>query len=163
MAVLAGVFSCLPNVGMAFGSAVTEAAQSVGIRQGMAENAVWPLFFSAGFVVNCAYCLGLSVRNENLKGFISGEFLRNLCLAGIMALLWIASFYLYGMGAAKLGKWGVILAWPLFITLSIITGNLWGLWRGEWAGASNAARSALNRGFLLLLLAVGLIAAGNLN
>ena len=68
------------------------------------------------------------------------ETARNPGLSAAMAIMWIASFYLYGAGAAKLGRWGLIVGWPLFISLSIVMGNVWGLWRGEWRGAPVAAR-----------------------
>ena len=71
-----------------------------------------------------------------------------------MALMWIGSFYLYGAGAAKLGRWGAIAGWPLFISLSIVVGNLWGLWRGEWQGAPALSRRLLNQGLLVLIVAV---------
>jgi L-rhamnose-H+ transport protein len=71
-----------------------------------------------------------------------------------MALMWIGSFYLYGAGAAKLGHWGAVAGWPLFISLSIVMGNLWGLWRGEWQGAPAVARRRVNQGLLILIVAV---------
>ena len=78
-----------------------------------------------------------------------------------MAAMWIGSFYLYGAGAAKLGRWGVVVGWPLFISLSIVVGNLWGLWRGEWHGAPLAARRSLNFGLCVLLVAVVTVALSN--
>jgi len=74
-----------------------------------------------------------------------------------MSIIWIGSFYLYGMRAVNLGKWEIIIGWPLFITLSIIVGNIWGIWRGEWKGASVKARSLLNKGILILILAIVII------
>jgi hypothetical protein len=47
-----------------------------------------------------------------------------------------------------------ILGWPLFFSLAIIVGNLWGLWRGEWRTAEAAARRRLNLGLGVLILAV---------
>jgi len=76
--------------------------------------------------------------------------------------MWIVSFYLYGMGAAKLGKWGVVVGWPLFISLSIAVGNLWGILRGEWQDAPRSARILLYRGLFVLLIAVITIAGSNL-
>jgi L-rhamnose-H+ transport protein len=79
-----------------------------------------------------------------------------------MALMWIGSFYLYGAGSARLGRWGVVAGWPLFISLSIVVGNLWGLWRGEWQGAPTDSRRLLNHGLLVMLVAVVTVALSNL-
>ena len=78
-----------------------------------------------------------------------------------MAIMWIGSFYLYGMSAAMLGKWGVAVGWPLFISLSIVVGNLWGIWKGEWKGAAKSARSLLTRGLVILVVAVIVIGISN--
>jgi L-rhamnose-H+ transport protein len=161
VAILAGVLSCFPNVGMAFGTNVIEQAKASGVPVTFAGNAVWALFFTMGFIVNFGYCLFLMVSRGSLKDYFVPEKTRNLGLGALMAVMWIGSFYLYGMSAVKLGKWGVVVGWPLFITLSILVGNLWGIWKGEWKGASRSARSLLNRGLILLLVAVIIVAVSN--
>ena len=161
IAILAGVLSCLPNVGVAFGNNVTAAAGKLGVSQTSSGNTVWALLFTLGCVVNLAYCMYLMVTKKTLSQFWNPETLRNLGLSALMALMWIGSFYLYGAGATKLGRWGVVVAWPLFISLSIVTGNLWGLWRGEWQGAPAVARRLLNQGLLVLIVAVITVALSN--
>ena len=89
-----------------------------------------------GCVVNLIHCLYLMITKKTTSQYWNAETPRNLGLSAAMALMWIGSFYLYGAGAARLGRWGVIVGWPLFISLSIVTGNLWGLWRGEWTGCA---------------------------
>jgi len=101
------------------------------------------------------------VTRKTLGQYWNRETPRNLGLSALMAVMWIGSFYLYGAGAAKLGRWGVVVGWPLFISLSIIVGNLWGLWRGEWRGAPAAARRLLNQGLLVLIVAVITAALSN--
>ena len=161
IAILAGILSSLPNVGMAFGSSVIDEARASGISDTFAGNAVWALFFTIGFIVNFGYCLYLMISRKNLSSLSNAETKRNIGLGALMAIMWIGSFYLYGISAVKLGKWGIIVGWPLFISLSIVIGNLWGLWRGEWKGAPAPARSLLNRGLLVLLIAVITIAISN--
>ena len=153
IAVFAGALSCLPNVGMNYAGTLKAAAIKLGAAEGMAGNAAWALFFTAGFAVNAAYCLVLMFKGRNF-GALRLELGRNLGLIAAMGLMWIGSFYFYGMGAARLGKWGGILGWPLFISVAILVGNLWGLSRGEWTGAPTAARRRLNVGLGLLLVAV---------
>ncbi len=153
IAVFAGALSCLPNVGMNYAGNLKAAAVKLGASELMAGNAAWALFFTAGFVVNSAYCLVLMFKRGTFPA-LRLELGRNLGLIAGMGLMWIGSFYFYGMGAARMGRWGGILGWPLFISLAILVGNLWGLRRGEWTGAPAASRRRLNLGLWLLLAAV---------
>src|ERR1700730_9718969 len=161
IAILAGILSCLPNVGVAFGGNVTRTAEMLGVSQASSGNTVWALLFTLGSVVNLAYCVYLMVSKKTLGQYWNRETSRNLGWSALMALMWIGSFYLYGAGAGKLGWWGVVVGWPLFISLSIIVGNLWGLWRGEWRGAPASARRLLNLGLLVLIGAVIAVALSN--
>jgi len=158
IAVLAGALSCFPNVGMNYAVNLKAAAVQRGASEGMAANAVWALLFTAGGAVNLAYCLALMIRRGNFRQ-LANDLGRNAAWIAMMAAMWIGSFYLYGLGAGRMGEWGGILGWPLFISLAILVGNLWGLWRGEWRTASPQARTRLNLGLLVLLLAVAVFAA----
>jgi L-rhamnose-H+ transport protein len=153
IAISAGVLSCLTNVGMNYAGHLKAAAIKLGAAESMAGNAAWALFFTAGFVVNAGYCMALMFKRRNF-GELWLDLGRNLGLIAGMALIWIGSFYFYGMGAARMGRLGGVLGWPLFISLAIMVGNLWGLWRGEWIGAPAAAWRRLRVGLVLLLVAV---------
>jgi L-rhamnose-H+ transport protein len=155
IAIAAGALSCFPNVGMNYAGNLKTAAVKLGASEGMAGNAAWALLFTAGFVVNAVYCAARMLRRANAGSF-GQETVRNTALIAAMAALWIGSFYLYGLGAVRLGKWGGIIGWPLFISVAILVGNLWGLWRGEWAGARAEARKRLNLGLAVLIVAVAL-------
>lgn len=161
IAVLAGILSCLPNVGVAFGKNLMQTAAAHGVSASSSGNTVWALLFTMGCVANLAYCLYLMISKKTLGQYWNPETARNLGLSAAMALMWIGSFYLYGAGASRLGRLGVIAGWPLFISLSIVTGNLWGLWNGEWREASAPARRQLNLGLLVLIVAVVVIALSN--
>ncbi len=161
IAVVAGILSCLPNVGMAFAKNVTGAAQTMGVSQASSGNTVWALLFTLGSVANLAYCLYLMFSKNTFREYWNAEAPRNLILSALMALMWIGSFYLYGAGAARLGRWGLVAGWPLFISISIVTGNIWGLWRGEWQGAPASARRFLNLGLVILIVAVIVVALSN--
>jgi L-rhamnose-H+ transport protein len=162
IAVFAGILSCLPNVGMAFGGNVIAAAIQLGVSESFAGNAVWALFFTVGFIVNFGYCVFLMITRKTAKDYFNTSAAKNIGMGLIMAVLWIGSFYLYGMSAAQLGTWGVVVGWPLFISLSIIIGNLWGVWRGEWKDADPRARKRLNRGLIVLIVAVVITSISNI-
>jgi L-rhamnose-H+ transport protein len=161
IAVFAGILSCLPNVGMTFAGNVIHSAEALGVSPASSGNTVWALLFTLGCVANLAYCVYLMISKQTLGQYFNRETPRNLALSAAMSLMWIGSFYLYGAGAAKLGRWGAIAGWPLFISLSIVVGNLWGLWRGEWQGAPTLARRLLNQGLLVLIVAVITVALSN--
>jgi hypothetical protein len=122
---------------------------------------VWVLFFTAGGIVNCAYCLWLMVRRGAVREYFGTETARNLRLAALMSVLWIASFYLFGGGSGSLGSWGLVAGWPAFISLSIAIGVVLGLRRGEWEGAPQRAKAPRNLGLGVLLVAVVIIALSN--
>jgi L-rhamnose-H+ transport protein len=158
IAIAAGVLSCLPNVGVAFGKPLAETAKAHGASPAAAGNAVWVLLFTAGGILNCAYCARRIAIANSGRLWRGRGFWRNLALGALMAALWIGSFHLYGAGQRSMGEWGPVYGWPLFITLSIGVGVLWGLFRGEWAEASGLARRLRNGG-LLALFAANLILA----
>jgi L-rhamnose-H+ transport protein len=161
IAIAAGVLSCLPNVGVAFGSNVIHAATMLNVSAFSSGNTVWALLFTFGCVVNLTYCFYLMASRKTLRQYLSRATPRNLGLSALMAAMWIGSFYLYGAGATKLGHLGVVAGWPLFISLSIIVGNLWGLSRGEWKASPPPARRLLNHGLGILMIAIVTLALSN--
>ena len=161
IAIAAGALSSLPNIGMAFATPMIAIAQTRGASANLAGNAVWALFFTAGFAVNAGYCLYRIFRPRPQAVAADRSPASNVVFGALMGLLWIGSFYSYGAGAARLGPLGPVVGWPLFITVSICVGNLVGLMRGEWRGAPAAARKGLTGGLLTLIVAVILIAASS--
>ena len=161
IAILAGVLSCLPNVGVAFGANVIHAAAKLKVSASSSGDTVWALLFTSGCIVNLAYCFYLMVSRKTLHQYLGRATPRNLGLSATMAAMWIGSFYLYGAGATRLGHLGVVMGWPLFISLSILVGNVWGLSRGEWKGSPPKARRLLNQGLGILMVAIITLALSN--
>ena len=161
IAVAAGILSCLPNVGFSFGKSLVDSALNEGASNFMAGNAVWALFFTMGFIPNAIYTVYLLNKNKAFSLFKQSGG-KNIFLGFLMALMWIGSFYLYGISTIKLGTWGAIIGWPLFISLSIIIGNLWGIAKSEWKGASLLAKVKLRQGMTVILVAIIIIVICNL-
>jgi L-rhamnose-H+ transport protein len=159
IAIAAGALSSLPNIGMTFATGVIAAAEAHGVSTTLAGNVVWALFFTAGFTVNAGYCFYRMRRASGEKAVADSPRLNNIFWTAVMGLLWIGSFYGYGVGAVRLGPLGPAVGWPLFITCSICVGNGVGLMRGEWRHAPRAASKLLTGGLLVLIAAVAVIAA----
>lgn len=160
VAIASGALSCLPNIGLTFGVNTLRTARDLGASSGAAANAVWLIFFTCGGIVNILYCLGMVARHKNLSIFFARDRLANWLWALAMGIMWIGSFYLYGIGVARLGAGGSTMGWPILIALSIGVGVLGGLARGEWKGAPSVAKNLLWQGLALLLLAVFIIPFG---
>lgn len=161
IAIAAGLLCCLPNIGMSFGRSTLEAAKNVGASESTAGDAVWCTFFTAGGLVNLGYCGSRMLRNGSFKALVGPRSSRNWSLGAGMALLWIGSFYLYGLGASELGAWGPVIGWPVLISVSIGVGVFWGLRNGEWANAPSSATRLLSGGLFLVLIAVLTLAISN--
>jgi len=162
LAIIAGFTSCLPNIGASFSTEITNLAIKSGVNSVLAGNVVWSLFFSMGATVNAGYCLYLINKNKSGKAFFNEFKTTNWLLILGMSVMWMGSFYFYGFGSSMLGKLGLIIGWPLLVSLSIVIGNLWGMYRGEWKGANASARKLLNIGLLVLVLSIIIIAMSNI-
>ncbi|HBL77404.1 MAG: hypothetical protein A2W90_21455 [Bacteroidetes bacterium GWF2_42_66] len=162
LAIIAGFTSCLPNIGAAFSKDITAIALQSGVNSVLAGNVVWSLFFTMGALVNMGYCLYLVSRKSTGKSFVNEYKIQNWLLILAMSAMWIGSFYLYGFGSTLLGSLGLVVGWPLLVSLSIVVGNVWGIYRGEWKGASAQSRRLINAGLIILIAAVVVTAMSNL-
>jgi len=157
----AGILCSFPNIGFSFGSGIVDRAVNSGVPVSLAGNAIWALFFTLGSTINIGYCIFLIIRKKSMGQFKANMSFRNIQWGLIMAVLWIVSFYIYGVSTAKLGNLGNVIGWPLFMSISIIAGNMWGVWKGEWKGATAQSKRHLRLGILVLIIAIVVIASGN--
>jgi len=156
-----GVFSAMLNFSFVFGKELRESSLAAGARPTMASNLIWALALSAGFLANAAYCCHLLRKNHSWSLFSARDAGGKYWLGAIlMGLVWFSGIVVYGIGAAKLGAWGAILGWPLFMAMIIIAGNLWGAATGEWAGASRRSYTYSWAGIIALVLAICAISRG---
>jgi len=155
-----GILSCLPNIGLTYGTGTLQSARNLGASPALAGNAVWCLFFTFGALVNVLYCGWLMLRNKNLQKLFDVRCATNWMWALAMGAMWIGAFYLYGIGTVRIGTGGSSIGWPILISLSIGVGVLCGLGKGEWKGAPVRARNLLWGGLGLIILAVFVIPFG---
>ena len=160
IAVASGILSCLPNIGLAFGTETVDAARNLGASSAFAGDAVWLVFFTFGGLVNVSYCSWLIIRRKSLHALFASDRLPNWWWSLTMGAMWISSFYLYGIGAARLGSSGPTVGWPILVSVSIAVGVLCGLRRGEWDGTPAQARGLLCGGLALIVLAIIIIPLG---
>ena len=68
-------------------------------------------------------------------------------------------FFFYGMGESKLGNGAS--SWILHMSTIILTANMWGIYRKEWAGVSSKTKWTIITGIGVILLAVVIVGIGN--
>jgi L-rhamnose-H+ transport protein len=160
--ILSGLFSSLLNFSFVFGGEISDLSLRAGASPLMAGNGIWALGVSCGFLPNVAYCLYLLNKNHTWGVFGEGGRVPAYTLgATFMGLLWFSGVMVYGTGAYALGTLGGIVGWPVYMSVDIITGVVWGFLAREWKGASRAALGYCLAGIVVLFVAIGIISVGS--
>jgi L-rhamnose-H+ transport protein len=162
LAILCGFGAAFVNFGLAFGAPLIQTARSLGANTLNASNAVWMPLMLAGAIPNLFYCLWLLRKKQTANKFLRGSTSHWL-LAFAMAVLWFGSTLLYGLSTTQLGAWGLILGWPLFMSLIVITASLLGMFTGEWKNSGASPLAIQWAGVILLVLAVFTLASTSHN
>ena len=112
----------------------------------------------AGAIPNLAYCLYLLNKNRTAGRFADSATSAYWFYAFIMAACWFGSTLLYGLASGKLGSWGTILGWPLFMSLIVITASVLGILTGEWKNSGKQPLRIQMSAVGVLVLAVFVLA-----
>jgi L-rhamnose-H+ transport protein len=157
LSLFAGILSTLFNLVLAYGAPIQQRAITLGANPNFASNAIWSLAVSAGSLPSLLWCSYLLRRNGSWRRYGQPGLLRNLLWCIGMAAGWITGTVLYGAAATQMGRFGTAVAWPVYLSAVILTGNAWGLMFGEWAGAPRRALNWLWAGIALQVLSIILL------
>src|ERR1017187_521330 len=160
-AIFCGFGAALVNFGLAFGGPLLDAAKRHGAAELWAGNAVWLPLMLAGSIPNFAYCIYLLRKNKTADRYRRPGNASHWFLAAVMAFFWFASTALYGIATGKLGSWGTILGWPLFMSLIVITASILGFVTGEWKGSGKQPVRIQVAGVVVLVIAVFVLASAS--
>lgn len=158
---ISGIFSAMLNISLVMGLPIAEMAQAkmIGtLSTFRAYNAVWLVTLSGAFIPYLLYCVFLFTKNKSAKMYKVKPV--NFLRAGLMGLLWFLCIALYGAGVSSLGKLGITIGWLILMAFTVIVGNLWGFFTGEWNDVPVKAKKKMITGLLILLLSVVLVAIG---
>ena len=157
--VLSGLGTTFMSVALNDATPIYKTAESLGTRPVNSISAVWPILLGGGFLVNASYCAFIVIRRHSVRHFLENTT-TNLGFALLMAILWAGSNLSYGVGARGMGPLGLVVGWPIFMAVIVLTANAWGVWTGEWRGASLRAVKWAGLGNLLLVFGIVVIASG---
>ncbi len=153
-----GLCASAINIGFSLSSPLVERALSYGASETWAGTVVWAILFSTGGIVNVLYCLYLMGVNKTANYARVKESPKNFLLLLLMSLIWIGSFILYGIGATKMGSWGTVIGWSVYMALAIMVAMLWGIFQGEWVGATRATKLLMAKGVVIIFCAIVIFA-----
>lgn len=154
MAIASGLLASLMNVGLSVAGSLHERAAVQGASGLSGTYAVWLVLLAGGAVPNLLYCAYLFRRQGTWSLYREGGQGRNFGLAALMAVLWFFSSVFYGLAAQWLGPWGVVLGWPVFMSVIVIGAGLIGMATGEWSNCGRTPILWQAAGMLLLVLAI---------
>jgi len=148
------------NFGLAFGTPLLKRAAELGVSPANRPNVLWPPLMMAAFVPYLAYCIYLWRKNRTLHLFTLPGTGINWLFGAIMGSLWLGSTVIYGAATSRMAGMGPILGWPLFMSIIIITSNVWGFMTGEWKGVSRKPLTLMLVGISFLILGFCTLAVG---
>ncbi len=157
--VISGIFSSMLNISLVLGLPIAELAQANlpdSVSSYRTYNAVWAVTLNGTFIAYLLYCVFLFVKNKSLVKYKNNA--PNFLKAVLMGGLWFSCISLYGAGVANLGKLGATIGWLILMSFTVIVGNLWGIFTGEWKDAPQKAKRKMITGLIILFSSVVLVA-----
>ena len=139
-----GVAAALLNIGFAYAQPIADKAIEQGAnlapaaRAALGRNASivqWVVLFWGGVIVNVAYVAYLLLRNKSYRSYCTRGAAKGYLWALATTAMWFLALAFYGQGAALMGDRGVVIGWTMFLALSLVVSNAWGIISGEWKDA----------------------------
>ena len=75
--IVAGLLSCLTNVGFSLSESLVDLAKEHDVSENWAGNSVWAILFTFGALVNLGYCGYLFTKNKSFSAYREPGLLRN--------------------------------------------------------------------------------------
>jgi len=153
-AVANATFTLPMKFGVAFGEPIFKIASIHGAGAQQVVYAMWLPLLMVGALPNLLYCAHLLSKQHTWGNFHSSYTPTCGLLALLMAVLWFFSTAMHGIATRWLGDLGIVVGWPVFMSLIVITASLLGILAGEWKRSGRAPVLLQLAGMLLLVLVV---------
>ncbi|CAM9359623.1 unnamed protein product [Ectocarpus sp. 13 AM-2016] len=140
---------------------ITHAEEEEGVSGAAAPLVVWLLAFSLAALWNVAYAVYLLSKNETWARYTwlgwldAARKFRNIT---VMSLFFVGHIHFYGQSQHLFGDLGPVVAWPLIMSSTVLSGQIWSVFMKEWAGVPPLAMKVNVASICLLVAAVSIIA-----
>lgn len=157
-AVFVGVVGSSQALGIEQGLPIARRAAELGSNVLFQDSPVFLILYSGSFTATLVWCLYSSIRNKSVRNYVNTKYslIGNYAFCALAGFLWYINYFFYGMGKNMMGRY-TFTAWGITMTLTIVCAMLWGLYRGEWKGASPKVYSLMFTGITVLIVAAFMI------
>lgn len=161
IAAFSGILSSFFSFGIETGKPLAQAALEAGFDPLYQNNISFMVILWGGFTTNFIWTAYLFIKNRTYKKSSdeSTPILQNTILAASAGVIWYLQFFFYGMGESELGSGAS--SWILHMSVIILTGNLWGVYRKEWTNVGMKTKWVMAAGILAIVASIALVGLGN--
>lgn len=159
-ALFVGVTGASAALGIEQGKPLSQMAMQQGTDPFFQDSALFLVLYSGSFLVTLVWCLVMAMRGGSVTVFVrpaNRGLLRNYLFCALAGFLWFINYLFYGMGKSLMGEFSFV-GWGILMSLTIVCATLWGIYRGEWRGATGRITATMWTGLGLLVFASFLIA-----
>ncbi len=179
VASFSGIMSACFAFGLAAGEPISKISEAHGTAKIWAGLPILIVILLGGFTSNFIWCLILNIRNGSGYEYLAAEqkkadeqpgspdeggrripLVVNYLFAAAAGVTWYFQFFFYSMGETQMGDYK-FSSWTLHMASIILFSSVWGLFLGEWKGASKRAKGRLFFGLGMLVLSTIVIGYGN--
>ena len=161
IAIISGILSSFMNFGIESGKPMADAAVKAGYNPLFVNNVSYVIIMWGGLTTNLIWTAILSIKNKTYGDFVdkNSPIAKNVLFSAMAGTMWFLQFFFYGMGESKLGNGAS--SWILHMSTIILTANMWGIVRKEWAGTANKTKMTITIGIAVILISVAIVGIGN--
>ena len=157
ISILAGLLGAMFNFGLIAGKPLEVLAIENGASSLNAANATWCISLFGGFIITLIYCVYLIRKNNSWNYFKKSGTNKYWVLTFIMGVMWFGGIALYGTAVMNLGNLGASIGWPIIQSMAILSGNIAGIFSGEWKDSGKKPLRTMLLGLLFLVVGISVI------
>lgn len=164
IAAISGVLSAFFSFGIDAGKEMGEAVRKIAVSNNFSfvsdgkylfeNNIIFLVILWGGLTTNLIWSVALIIKNKTGGDFVDTKapLLKNYLFCALAGTTWFLQFFFYGMGETKIGNGAS--SWILHMSTIILTANMWGFYRKEWAGVARNTKTTILLGIGLILLSI---------
>ncbi|MBV5343428.1 rhamnose/proton symporter RhaT, partial [bacterium] len=155
--IVAGTLGAMFNFALLAGKPMEALAIENGASTLNAANPTWCITLFGGFIITLIYCFYLFRKNATWNLYKKIGTNKYWIFTFIMGVMWFGGIALYGTAVMNLGNLGASIGWPIIQSMAILSGNVVGVFSGEWKGSGKKPLRTMFLGLLLLVIGISVI------